>query len=158
MTKPCGLWDLDSTVCDTQHRQWMVDDIKAGRLTWDDYSMACGGDTPIEGAVTLIRVLAHQFPQFGVSGRAECALEATQEWGFKHEVPLRDYYLRPTGDRTPNGLHKVQIIQYMRAQGLDPVYLVEDWKETADEVREATGVPVLLVKGLYVDPDRQMIL
>ncbi len=41
------LWDLDSTLANTSHRQHMVPLIKAhteGGPTWEDYSLACTED------------------------------------------------------------------------------------------------------------------
>jgi hypothetical protein len=152
------LWDLDSTICNTRHRQPMIPAIRAkAGPTWEDYSRACTDDTPVEGTIALVRLLDSMDPlaavrQYAVSGRSECARDATLEWFKRHQVPIDDVFLRPDGDHTPNGRYKVGVIRRLRESGIDVVLLVEDWKQTADYIREKTGVPVLLVQGDY-DPE-----
>jgi hypothetical protein len=152
------LWDLDSTIANTTHRQHMIPAIKEhakGGPTWEDYSMACVDDTPVEGTVALVRLLdflsspAIPFWQYGVSGRSESARGRTLEWFDKHGVPLDGLHLRPDGDHTPNGKYKVGVINKLRDSGKDVLLFVEDWKETGEYIREKTGVPVLLVQGDY---------
>ncbi len=147
------LWDLDSTLANTMHRQPMIPLIKAeAGPTWEDYSMACTDDTPVEGAVTLVRLLSHLEPlvaQYGVSGRSEAARDLTLAWFARHDIPLDGLFLRPAGDHTPNGIYKVGVITQLRDSGLNVALFVEDWAETAAYIREETGVPVLLVQGDY---------
>lgn len=146
------LWDLDSTLANTAHRQHMVPAIKEYRKdgpTWVDYSMACVDDTPVEGAATLVRLLWGRIKQFGVSGRNASAEQLTQQWLDRHDIPLDDLYLRDDGDHTPNGKYKVRVINQIRASGLEVVLFVEDWKETGEYIQAETGVPVLLVQGDY---------
>lgn len=156
MTTGAVLWDLDSTIANTMHRQHMVPAIKAKQgPTWEDYSMACVDDTPVEGAVALVRLIASLDPrsalvaQYGVSGRSESARDVTLTWFAEHGVPLNDLHLRPDGDHTPNGTYKVGVINRLRDSGVDVLLFVEDWKETGEYIREKTGVPVLLVQGDY---------
>lgn len=164
------LWDLDSTLANTSHRQHMVPLIKAkAGPTWEDYSMACTGDTPVEGTVALARLIAsltvpvsdgltmqvssNRVMQYGVSGRSEAARQLTLDWFAEHGVPLDNVYLRPDGDHTPNGKYKVRVIRRLRDKGIDVVLFVEDWKETADYIHDKTGVPVLVVQGDYAIGD-----
>ena len=158
MTHRAVLWDLDSTLANTAHRQPMVPLIRAkAGPTWEDYSMACVDDTPVEGTVALVQLLSglgqeseNPLYQYGVSGRSEAARQLTLDWFAKHGVPLDDVYLRPAGDHTPNGRYKVHVIRMLRDKGIDVVRFVEDWKETADYIHSKTGVPVLVVQGDYL--------
>jgi hypothetical protein len=114
--------------------------------------MACAGDKPVDGAVALVRLLRGTgLPQYGVSGRNDSARAATWKWLRDHQVPLDDLFLRADDDFTPNGEFKVGVIERFRARGVEVVLFVEDWRETADYITEKTGVPVLLVKGDYLD-------
>ena len=152
--RPVVLWDLDSTLCNTAHRQPMIPLIKAkAGPTWEDYSMACVDDTPVEATIALVRLLHGTIQQFGVSGRSSAARELTLDWFKRHDVPLDELYLRPAGDHTPNGRYKVGVVRQLRANGLEVALFVEDWAETADYIREKTGVPVLTVQGDYLDLD-----
>lgn len=152
MENKAVLWDLDSTLANTYHRQGMVPAIKEhkeGGPTWEDYSMACVDDTPVDGAAALVRLLAGTVHQYGVSGRSVCAAQLTQEWLSKHDIPLERLFLRADGDHTPNGRYKVNVIRTLRENGIDVVLFVEDWKETGEYITQKTGVPVLLVQGDY---------
>jgi uncharacterized HAD superfamily protein len=146
------LFDLDSTIASTLHRQWMVDLIRSGARgapTWDDYSMACAKDEPIEGTIALMRILAMDNHLFIITGRSEAARELTLDWLSNHLVPFDDLYMRPAGDRTANGKYKVQTIEKLRERGYNPGLFVEDWPEAADYIREHAGIPVLLVNANY---------
>lgn len=156
------LWDLDFTLADTAHRQPMVPLIRAkAGPTWEDYSMACTGDEPIEGTIALVQLLSSStytdvdgnrqpYRQYGVSGRSEAARQLTADWLEKHHVPLDGLFLRPAGDHTPNGRYKVGVIRQLREQGVHVALFVEDWAETAQYIREKTGVPVLVVHSDYL--------
>jgi hypothetical protein len=145
-------WDLDSTLADTRHRQHMVPLIRAGKATWLEYSLHCADDEPIEGAVTLARLLyGARVWQFAVSGRSASAEGATRDWLKRYQVPLDDVFLRPDGDYTENGLFKVRVLGQLRDRGFDVVLFIDDWQETADIIQAVTPVPVLVVKGVYED-------
>lgn len=153
------LWDLDSTLANTSHRQPMVPLIKARTPdgpTWLDYSLACSDDTPVDGAAVLVRLLGGRIRQFGVSGRNKSAEKLTWRWLDEHEIPLDELYLREDSDHTPNGEYKVRVIRQIRASGLEVVLFVEDWKETGEYIRDQTGVPVLLVQGDYAVEEKNV--
>lgn len=139
-------WDLDSSLCSTMHRRHLIPKIRAGEATWDDYSMLCVDDPPIEGAVALMRLMKemdHRVRHVAISGRSARAMRLTNAWADKHRVPLSRIMLRPDGDHTPNGPWKVQCIRKLEAEGNQVRLFVEDWDETARYVREHTGIPVL---------------
>src|SRR5215469_1058342 len=144
------LFDLDSTIADTYHRQWMVPEIKAGNgPTWDDYSMACSDDKPIEGVISMLRMLSDAGKLiFIVTGRSDAARDLTQEWLKQNHVPWDALLMRKAGDRTPNGTYKRAAIKKIEDAGYEPVLFVEDYPAVADEIR-ATGLPVLLVNPGY---------
>ena len=136
-------WDLDSTLRSTMHRRHLIPEIRAGRATWDDYSLLCADDEPIEGAVEMMRALDARIWNIAVSGCADSALALTREWARRHDVPLDDYLLRPAGNRIPNGEWKVAAIRRLQDAGLTVRLFVEDWGPAARYIREQTGVPVL---------------
>lgn len=141
-------WDLDSTVFDTQHRQHMVPEIKAGNGTWEEYSLACTGDTPILASLVAMRVM-RQSSHVAISARYMCAFDATWNVVREHSVPLEEIYLRPDGDNTDNGVFKVAKLRQLEAMGYHFRLFVEDWPETAAYIRQHTGIPVLVVNPCY---------
>jgi hypothetical protein len=154
---PLAGWDLDSTVCDTLHRAPMVERIRSGKeaVSWDDYSMLCGDDLPIEGSVALMRewsgpgALVH----VAVSGRSVCAEDKTWSWIKQHKVPLKAVILRPDGDHTPNGAWKSRVILSIQRLGGDVRIFFEDWDKAAEVIRKETGVPVMGVNPFYPPRD-----
>lgn len=143
--KPLAVgWDLDSTLCSTMHRRWLIPEIKAGRATWDTYSEMCVDDEPIPGAIALARILySAGHTQYAVSGRGAGARDRTLSWLMKHDVPMDHVILRPKGDRTENGLWKVREINELRYKGVEFGLFVEDWPLAAKFITERTGIPVL---------------
>jgi predicted secreted acid phosphatase len=146
-------FDLDSTIANTYHRQWMVPAILAkgpGAPTWDDYSMECANDTPIEGTVALMRMLSsagHLI--FIITGRSAAAEALTRHWLNRHHIPCDALLMRPAGDRTANGKYKVQQIRKAADLGYKVTLFVEDWPEAGDYITEHTGIPCLLVNANY---------
>lgn len=145
-------FDLDSTIAHTYHRQWMVKEIQArpkfpGQKTWDDYSMECENDTPIEGTVALMRSLPYL--KFIITGRSAGAMGLTREWLAKHDIPYDGLLMRPAGDRTPNGKYKVQMLRRIADEGYKVFLFVEDYPEAAEYITEHTGIPCLLVNANY---------
>lgn len=143
-------WDLDSTLCSTMHRRWLIPEIKAGRATWDQYSDLCTEDEPIPGAVALSRILYRAgLLQYAISGRSGRARDKTLGWLMRHDVPMDHVILRPDGDTTENGLWKVREINELRdAKGVEFCLFLEDWAPAAKFIAQKTGIPVLGVNPL----------
>lgn len=135
-------WDLDSTICSTVHRRHMVDAIRDGKATWDEYAMQCADDTPIAGSVALMRELGLG-THIAISGRSGRALDLTHAWLARHDVPLDAVMLRQDGDHTPNGAYKVRVIRALQSGGADIRLFFEDWKEAAEHIAAETGLPVV---------------
>jgi hypothetical protein len=142
------VWDLDSTLASTEQRQPMIEKIEAGELTWDDYSMACEMDEPIAGSIALMRLLRPYHQQIVLSGRSVASQPLTNDWLFRHDVPVDRLLLRhpsePLGDE-----HKVEKIYRIIGSGIRVVLAVEDWKGTAERITREFGIPVLGVNPFY---------
>lgn len=79
-------WDLDSTLCDTRHRQHMIGDGEARKHTdWNAYSLACAGDT--EGPAWALFEMLRMQTDLGhivVSRRNHSAAMLTNRWFEDH--------------------------------------------------------------------------
>lgn len=142
---PTVCWDLDSTIRSTLHRRYLLAEIRAGRATWDDYSLLAADDVPIAGAVALLQLLDQQPDIFNVAvtGASAAARELTEDWCRKHNVPLAEFIMRPAGDGTPNEVFKVAAVRKLQAAGMDVQLFVEDWEPIARYIAQETGIPVL---------------
>lgn len=146
----CIVTDLDSTVCNVEHRSNLAPQDKTLNLNWVEYSKACIDDTPNEAVVRLLQILALTFPIFVVSGRNVEAVEETQEWMRRHNVPYTEIRLHSDSDLRHNAEYKLEYIQSLRDRGYEPVLMLEDHQAVADAVT-AAGVPTLLVTPPYED-------
>jgi hypothetical protein len=136
-------WDLDSTLADTRHRFHLIGKIKAGEATWDEHSLACANDQPIESAIALMRLLAPHHAQHIVSGRSAIAEKLTHGWLARHHVPFDEIALRHPDDFTGNAQIKIDYVRKLRERGLTVVMFFEDYPPVAQQILEATGVPVV---------------
>lgn len=151
--KTAVVWDLDSTLANTLHRQPMVEQIKAGKATWDDYSLAAEADEPIRGSVALLRMLQPIHQQIIISGRSEAAWSLTNDWLYRHSIPVDRLYLRQPGESIDDTDQlKVRKIRKLLGQGLSVVLYVEDWGPAAEAVWRELHIPVLGVNPFYPEP------
>jgi hypothetical protein len=141
--------DLDSTLADTRHRRELCPTVNPAS-TWDDYTEACGGDVPLAGAVTLVRLLAASgYGIHVVTNRSHRFREQTVSWLRTHGIPANHVALRPPDvvlDDTDRW--KLDYLRIARASGYTVLLFVEDWPATADAI-EAVGIPVLCVNPRY---------
>ena len=143
------LWDLDTTLADTQHRRPLLAKVKASEATWEDYSLAAADDVPREAAVVLMRSLVAA-QHIVISGRSEVARDLTWAWFSKHNIPVDDLVLRPEGDYSPNAEFKVKVIEHYKAH-VRPIMYFEDWPPAAKAIREQCRIPVLTINPEYPD-------
>ncbi len=140
---PVYAWDLDSTVCSTMNRRYLVEQIREGKATWDDYAMECSGDTPIVSSVALMRELKGS--HIAISGRSGKAEGLTYAWFVKYKVPIDAVLLRVEGDHSKNGDYKVRVLQALQRSGADIRLFFEDWDEVAKKVFAETGIHVVCI-------------
>jgi hypothetical protein len=145
------LTDLDSTVANTEGRAHLAVPGAPRHEDWIAYSRACVNDEPIAGTVRTLQLLAASgLPIFIVSGRNVEAVQQTQEWLARHNVPFDHLRLRKPDDIQDNAEYKAAWVRELRQNGFDPVLMLEDHIGVAKLV-EAEGVPVLTVRPWYED-------
>jgi hypothetical protein len=146
-------WDKDSTLVSTMKRQHLVPKIKAGELTWEDYALACGEDEPIEGAVSLMKLLAPHHLQYVMTGADDSARDIVEAQFARLELPVDCLLMKPRSNAefppSANACMKARWIWDLRDQGKEVVLFVEDWPETAQMIRDLTDVPVLVLNPCY---------
>lgn len=145
--RPVVCVDLDSTLCDTRHRQPMVAPQADGAPPdWVAYSLACSGDVPVEGVCALVRILATSHRIVILSARDVSARELTATWLADHRVPYDDLLLG-SDDLYGGGLaaYKVRRIQRIIDAGA-PVELMVDDDPAVASALAAVDVPVLTVR------------
>lgn len=144
-------FDLDSTLCDTTHRQAMIDRVNG--TDWDAYSLACAGDGLVEATAQLIHMLALAGYQIHyVTGRTVASLRETRQWLDKHQLPCDGIWMDETveGDHFAvyggHAQYKVQRVRDVAAAVGVPVSLhVDDWADVKVAL-EKDGVPTICVR------------
>ncbi len=142
--RPVVVSDLDSTICSTLPRHHLRDS-----QDWVKYALACSGDIPMFGTITMLRVAWPTALVHIVSGRAEEARRQTEQWLTNYAVPYDELSLRATGDESGSAALKVAHINGLKALGYDPQVVFEDWAPAAKTITEMTGVPCVVVNPLY---------
>jgi hypothetical protein len=141
------VFDLDSTLAWTHHR-WPLNPANNPDSSWDAYSAACRDDKPLD-TITLTMLLWPHYEVHIVSGRQDSAREQTVTWLARHNVFYDELVLRKDGDHRPNAAYKVAYVKDLARAGRVTELVVEDWPETAQAVREETGIPVMVINPCY---------
>ncbi len=139
-------FDLDSTICDTRHRQHMIlPGERRGETDWVAYSLACSDDAPVPGVVGLARLLSANHRIVLVSSRDERARELSERWLARHGVPY-DELLLGGADGSPSDLVELKLhhLRGLAEAGAKVELLVDDLRSVAGPAAEL-GVPVLTV-------------
>lgn len=144
-------FDLDSTLCDTGHRQPMIDRVNG--TDWHAYSAACVDDAPVMGVIKAAQMFAllPDVEIHGLSARMATAAEATAEWMRKHDVPLKKIWLDEGTPRDytaeyTHAMYKVERLrQVEKESGMKVVLHFDDYAEVAVEMEKA-GIPCVCVR------------
>lgn len=143
--------DLDSTLCDTGHRQKMIDREKG--TDWVQYSLQCIDDAPVMGMVKVLQLLSTigNVVIVGLSARMGAAEQATLDWMVKHGVPIERVFL-DTGEviqYDANYTHAdyklARLREVEKIMGMKVSLHFDDYAEVAHAFNEA-GVPTVCVR------------
>jgi hypothetical protein len=141
--------DLDSTLCDTGHRQHTLSPEK-GVNDYKAYSMLCADDEPIEAMRRILYGMSFHpgFELWYVSGRDEAARELTTKW-LEGNSPVRwaglllDDQQFQTEGHDKYKLRRIKEVQRLTGQRVD--LHIDDWAAVA-VLLEANGIPCLCVR------------
>ena len=136
------VFDIDGTLANCEHR---LHYIRKTPKDWPAFYADTHLDAPISNMTRLIKDLMRNPAVMIVyaTGRGEESREATQEWldRYAYVAPL---FMRPAGDYREDGIVKIEMLEKMRAEGLEPQIWFEDRKQVVDALR-AAGVLVAQV-------------
>lgn len=138
---PCIVYDIDGTLADGDHRVHL---IKTEPKQWAAYFDLCDGDQPIRHMIDILRALDRDFVSVFATGRTESCRPKTVQWLTEHgaytgRYPLR-LYMRPDGDHRNDDILKIEMLDRLRLDGLNPVMVFEDRARVVKAWRGA-GIP-----------------
>lgn len=143
------IFDLDSTLADSRQRHHLspfVDPTK----TWDDYSLACGDDTPITGNIALLKILSEIYDIHILTGRRDVARNLTEPWLQKYGANYEVLRMRLDSDDPSNLEYKIGYIEELR-KTREVVLIVDDWPAHSFAMEERLKIPVVITNPNYVD-------
>lgn len=153
--KRIATFDLDSTLCDTEHRHHLIDRVNG--TDWAAYSAACVDDELVHGVAALVHLAYQTMDEVHfVTGRMESSRAETVAWLMENLELSEDVTHNLHMDDTESGDHvtefgshaayKVHRITEL-AKRLDAVVVfhVDDYPEVAAKLAEA-GIPCVCVR------------
>jgi predicted secreted acid phosphatase len=143
--------DLDGTLCDTSHRKHIIEGQDQDTADWDAYSLACDGDTVVEGVAVLVQILAQKGVAIAfASGRSEKARQKTETWLRQHHIAWRSLTMRQEGDYLSNPELKLRVADELEKCGYLVVLVIDDSLKVAAAFKERQ-IPTLLVSDMTGD-------
>lgn len=141
--------DIDGTIADTAHRQWVLEEKRPYGPNWDLFFSLAADDTPFEHMRQLVWTLSDLDDENGdarnnilyVSGRPERCRSLTVKWLEQHDFPDGyQLWMRKDGDHRPDTVIKKEILQFIRDAGYNPSMAFDD-RNAVVAMWRANGVP-----------------
>lgn len=140
--RPLAIFDVDGTLADSSRR---AHHLLSTPKDWDGFFKDVANDEPRKPIVNLASFFNsdgyHGFDILIVSGRPidKCGL-ATEDWLYKHGIPHRHLFMRPSGDKRPDTQVKLEILELLPKHKIS--YIVDDRDSVCAAWRSA-GMTVL---------------
>jgi phosphoglycolate phosphatase-like HAD superfamily hydrolase len=134
------VFDLDGTICDTEHRQEF-----AAAKDWDGFHSRLMKDQPVYGIQVLLKAMWRMGLQIGLAtGRPEKYRKDTCDWLDWHGIPFHTLIMRRDGDFRPDTDVKREMFLGERI-----VFVVEDRARVVEMWRARGELCLAVAKGDY---------
>lgn len=135
MKKPTILFDIDGTLADITHRRVY---LEAEKPNWAAFNREMGADTPNAPVVELYKTLLQsgKYEIIIVSGRGEEHRKITENWLIWNEIPFERLIMRAAKDNRADHIIKQDILDQLRAQGKEILFVVDDRDQVVQMWRE----------------------
>ncbi len=130
--------DIDGVLADVRHR---LHHVTGSTKDWAAFFAAAPRDPLLEQGRDAVTRLGDAYDIVYLSGRPERCRRDTVDWLRHHALPTGEVLLRPTGDRRPARLLKVEVLDRLSAERTVGL-LVDDDPEVLEAAR-AAGYDVL---------------
>lgn len=142
--------DLDSTLADTTHRQFMLTAENHDDNDWHAYGKACVDDVPMTGTVEIMKAFrASGHGIFIVSGRRGSSRKETVEWLNRHGIEY-DGLLLAELDWTDHLSYKVGRLQELQELDYEIVLHLDDYAPLRFALA-TMGIPMAAITPYWVD-------
>jgi phosphoglycolate phosphatase-like HAD superfamily hydrolase len=131
----CYIFDLDGTICNTEHR---IHYITNGHKNWDAWHANAHKDEPINEVLDILRMAAANDIKIVLcTARDEKCRAETLEWLSVHDVPFNALYMRKLGDRRDDDIVKFELLEQIYEAGYNPIVVFEDRNRVVSMWRSA---------------------
>ncbi len=129
------VFDLDGTLCNNEHRQYLV------KKDFKKFEDSCTLDTPVPHILELAQVLARSYTLLFVSGRSTRVQTITENW--LKQYGLMDgnrLFMRIEGDNRHDAEVKSEIMDRIVAEGFEVIMIFDD-RNSVVAMWRARGIP-----------------
>src|SRR5689334_18289776 len=133
-----AILDIDGVVADVRHR---LHYLQSRPKDWMSFFRAATADPPIIQGLELAHELAKDHDLVWLSGRPQWSAAMTGRWLTQHGLPAGELHLRPSRDRRPARLFKLDVLRQLSRR--DIAAFVDDDPDVV-EAAQAAGFPALL--------------
>jgi hypothetical protein len=153
MTMALYLVDIDGTIADNKHREWVLKEPGRPRPNWDLFFNMAGSDKPVPHMQALLFELRRTNDIVYVTGRPERLRGLTMNWLREHKFPVPaaqgviatcHMYMRKDGDHRPDDIVKGEMLDAVIADHGRPLLAFDDRNSVVAMWRKR-GVPCLQV-------------
>ena len=122
--KDCWIFDMDGTLCDSDHRKHYLAD---GKKDWAGWFKDMHLDPVHEDVAQFYEyAVERNIPVFICTGRDDSSREVSQSWLDDNGFNVDELYMRHTGDRRDDSIVKKEMLEQIRALGYNPVLAFDD--------------------------------
>lgn len=142
MMRDCWIFDMDGTLCNSDHRAHFLAD---GKKDWAGWFREMDKD-PVHTDVMqfLDYALDRDIPVFICTGRDEGYRAVTEKWLDCNDIGYTKLFMRPAGDRRDDSIVKKEMLDKIRSIGCNPTLAFDDRDRVVKMWRE-NGVRCLQV-------------
>lgn len=143
------VFDMDGTLADCSHRlhyvKFLYKETYGAPYTkppkkskdYDSFYKACGGDTPIQWAIDLFKIVKRQGETLILTGRSEICRQETNDWLILHEIMYDYICMRPDKNSEQDHILKPRMLEdFLRDKDYQVQFIVDDRNRVVKAFRE----------------------
>lgn len=109
MMQQCIIFDIDGTLADNSHRQYL---LMSNKYAWKQFFDSMGEDLPNKPIFSLYQTLqeSKKYKMIIATGRPDNYKKLTEQWLFWNNIIYDELYMRKAGDTREDSLVKEEIL------------------------------------------------
>jgi hydroxymethylpyrimidine pyrophosphatase-like HAD family hydrolase len=134
------IFDIDGTLADNSHR---THHLQKTPKDWDSYHAGTAADGAHQHIIKVATLLEEHHAIVFCTGRHEGLRNLTENWLYEQGLPVDNgnaLYMRADGDRRPDYIVKMELLERIKAAGFNPIMAFDD-RNSVVEAWRANGVP-----------------